>query len=263
MLENSLVLLPGVGIGTEDMLWRNGIHGLSQLQEAHAVKGISRRRLKLLQEKATDVLHDLDKCNYVRLANHMPGREMWRFLSLVNDRSIALDVESARFGRENKPVVLSLCSSDGKCMTLVRGDSLSWHRFDDLLRGADFIITYNGSSFDLPLLRQNGYRVDGPIHIDLRRYSRRANLMGGLKDIERCINISRPRYLEFSTSAQVSYLWRLWESRGCKNALDLLIAYNQQDARSLIPISRCIYERLQAEKLKNLNEHIWTDTRCR
>lgn len=255
MLENSLVLISGIGPRKEARLWSSGITSLDEFIDAKNLRGISRNRMAQLQERAMIAKSRILARDYKWIADALPERDRWRMLSFATDRTAALDIECARIGNARIPVLISVCRSRGGCETLVRGEDLYRDRLDRLLEGVDVLLTFNGSSFDLPLLSERGFGMARYVHLDLRRYSRRAGLNGGLKRIERTIGIRRPRELEFSTESQASYLWNLWVSKGNRRAIDLLVRYNRQDAESLFPLSNIIYRRLKEKTLKSFETY--------
>lgn len=247
MLERSFVMLPGIGPRTEKALWMQGILDWDSFLRSDRVRGISGKRLSSLRQSAVMMQH-LEERDFLReLASFLPSAERWRLLRHWDGRFAAIDIEVARKGRGLRPVVVSVLRGCGPCRTFISGDDLNWRSIGDALRDVEFLVTFNGSSFDLPILAGNGFPVSWQMQIDLRRYAARAGLPGGLKRIEPLLGIKRPRELEFSTSEQVSYLWKLWEERGSKNALDLLIRYNQHDAASLVQLARYIYARLSGD----------------
>lgn len=242
-------MLPGVGVRKESSMWDQGISSWQQLLGARRIAGISARHLDELKEASRRIIELCSDERAKEIGVLLPPRERWRLLGTWDDSYAALDVEAVRSNGSFVPVVISLKRGCRGPRTFVRGDDLSWRTLKEHLSGIDFLVTFNGSSFDLPLLEDSGYSVGDPLHLDLRRYCHRARLHGGLKDIERRLGISRSRELEFSTSEQVSYLWKAWERGGSKNALDLLIKYNQQDVNSLPQLAGCIYRRMAEEAL--------------
>lgn len=101
------------------------------------------------------------------------------------------------------------------------------------LAGVTTIITFNGSGFDLPVIRK---RLLADLkaefaHRDLLYVCRKRGLRGGLKVVEQLLGIARE-------SAGISgwdapRLWSRYELYGDQSALDTLLAYNYDDVVNL------------------------------
>ncbi len=101
------------------------------------------------------------------------------------------------------------------------------------LTGVDTIVTFNGTGFDLPVIRRrlladlrNGFE-----HRDLLYICRKRGLRGGLKVVEQVLGISRE-------SAGISgfdapKLWERYEIYADQRALDTLLTYNYEDVVNL------------------------------
>jgi uncharacterized protein len=95
------------------------------------------------------------------------------------------------------------------------------------------VVTFNGSSFDLPMIRKRLYadlRRDFE-HCDLLHVCRRRGLRGGLKRVETMLGIAR-------ATAGISgwdapRLWNRYEMAGDQAALELLLEYNREDVVNL------------------------------
>jgi uncharacterized protein YprB with RNaseH-like and TPR domain len=87
-----------------------------------------------------------------------------------------------------------------------------------------------------------GLRVPIP-HFDLCFAARRVGLQGGLKSIERELDIARESDLLQLDGLEAVRLWQRYRS-GNAAALDQLIRYNAADTQNLEPLAACLYERL-------------------
>lgn len=101
------------------------------------------------------------------------------------------------------------------------------------LEGVTTLITFNGSSFDLPVIRKRLYAdlKAEYAHRDLLYLCRRRGLRGGLKVVEQKLGIAR------ATSGLSGWdaprLWARYETYDDQAALALLLRYNYEDVVNL------------------------------
>jgi len=103
----------------------------------------------------------------------------------------------------------------------------------EALHGVRTLVTFNGSSFDLPIIRKRLYadlKHDFE-HCDLLYVCRKRGLRGGLKRVEMLLGIGR-------ATAGISgwdapRLWQRYETGGDRAALELLLDYNREDVVNL------------------------------
>ncbi|MDZ4719925.1 MAG: ribonuclease H-like domain-containing protein [Roseiflexaceae bacterium] len=103
----------------------------------------------------------------------------------------------------------------------------------DALDGVETIVTFNGASFDLPVIRKRLY-VDLKqefTHCDLLYVCRRRGLRGGLKKVETLLGIERAT--AGITGWDAPKLWHRYETLGDQAALDGLLTYNREDVINL------------------------------
>ncbi|MEN9933839.1 MAG: hypothetical protein RLZZ387_418 [Chloroflexota bacterium] len=103
----------------------------------------------------------------------------------------------------------------------------------EALDGVQTIVTFNGSSFDLPVIRKRMY-VDlkrDYEHSDLMYICRRKGLRGGLKHVETVLGIGRAT--AGITGWDAPRLWHRYEARGDRAALHTLLDYNREDVVNL------------------------------
>lgn len=141
------------------------------------------------------------------------------------DRSAYLDIETAFDGGIT---VIGIYRPDSGTYQLVGGGVTDLNLYR-ALEGVETIYTYNGGSFDLPVIRRR-------LHADLKREFRHHDLMrdcwkhglkGGLKKVELQIGIVRSTV--GMTGWDAPKLWQRYESYGDLAALELLLRYNRDD----------------------------------
>jgi hypothetical protein len=81
-------------------------------------------------------------------------------------------------------------------------------------------------------------------HYDLRFGCRKVGYTGGLKYIEKTLGMDRPYDINDVDGEEAVRLWKLWERKRDKDALDRLIKYNRADTVNLETISEIIYKKL-------------------
>ncbi len=75
--------------------------------------------------------------------------------------------------------------------------------------------------------------------------ARRLGLQGGLKFIERELQIHREDAIEGLDGWDAVRLWQRWRG-GEEAALDLLLRYNAADARNLEPLAELLFQQMAA-----------------
>ncbi len=162
-----------------------------------------------------------------------------------------LDIETTFDGAIS---VIGIYRSDIGTVQLVGGDvsDLNLYR---ALDSVQTIYTYNGSSFDLPMIRRRLY-VDlhqDFQHHDLLRDCRKRGLRGGLKKVELQLGIVRSTIGLRGWDAP--RLWQRYETRGDKEALEILLRYNRDDIISLPRLHAHL--QTDAEELTNEDISVW------
>jgi uncharacterized protein YprB with RNaseH-like and TPR domain len=247
MLEHTFVHLTGVGHGTETALWRRGVTNWSEFLSETRIPRISEERKAAMDAAILEGVARLGDSDSRYFGSRLSQRNTWRLLTDFQPRTIFLDIETTGISIRSPVTVVGVY--DGRRMhNLVRGRNLTDSNLSSILSSAGLIVTYNGKSFDLPVLRNQfpGAVPEVP-HVDLRHLFARLGFCGGLKAIERDLDIQRDRRLEMMTGADAVYLWRLWEKKGSANALDLLLEYNAADCANLKDLARYAYDALRRQ----------------
>ncbi|WP_298816877.1 ribonuclease H-like domain-containing protein [Chloroflexus sp.] len=140
-----------------------------------------------------------------------------------------LDIETTYSGTIS---VLGIYRHDYGSIQLVGGGICDLALYD-ALSGITTIVTFNGSSFDLPVIRRR-LHVDllaEFAHRDLLRDCRRRGLRGGLKVVEETLGIARAS--TGLSGRDAPQLWERYEQYGDQAALQILLDYNRDDIVNL------------------------------
>ena len=237
MIRSTFQLAPGVGPWRERRLWEAGVTTWEAFPEGPALSPGLDARLREALRSAREALSAGDAG---RLAAMLPRRERWRLYGAFAADAGFLDIETD--GGEDVTAV-GVLDRDGPRLFL-RGRDLE--EFPAATRAWKMVVTFNGTSFDLPLLRRAfpGWRPP-PCHVDLRPLWWRLGHQGGLKLLERETGLGRPPHLDGLSGLDAVRLWRRHLS-GDREALRLFAEYNLYDAVNLRTLMALGYNRLLA-----------------
>jgi uncharacterized protein YprB with RNaseH-like and TPR domain len=222
MLINTFLHLPGVGEKTEQRVWASGIHCWADALLAASTHPSWR---PLLEES----LRHLNDRNPGYFAGLLPSNQQWRLYRDFSGRCAFVDIETTGLGVYSAITTIALY--DGVTLrTYVRGQNLDQFARD--IADYHLLVTFNGKSFDVPILERGlGARMP-KAHVDLRHVLRGLGLRGGLKNVERQLGMERPGLHEVDGSVAV-LLWEEYQRRGNLRALETLLAYNAHDVINL------------------------------
>lgn len=163
-----------------------------------------------------------------------------------------LDIETTMAGGIS---IIGIYRPDRGTIQLIGGGVHDLALFE-ALEDIETLITFNGNSFDLPVIRKRLF-VDLKQefnHCDLMMVCRRHGLRGGLKRIEEHLGIGR-------VTAGISgwdapRLWRRYEAYNDQRALQALLEYNREDVLNLALLEERIGLREAQEPNHNIR-HIY------
>lgn len=140
-----------------------------------------------------------------------------------------LDIETTFAGSIS---VIGIYRPDIGSIQLVGGGVNDLNLYQSLA-GISTIVTFNGSGFDLPVIRK---RLFADLkaeyeHRDLLYVCRRRGLRGGLKIVEQRLSIARKT--AGISGWDAPRLWSRYETYGDRSALATLLAYNLEDVVNL------------------------------
>jgi uncharacterized protein YprB with RNaseH-like and TPR domain len=241
MVEATFQLAAGVGPARERRLWEAGIARWRDFPPAPEVV-LSPRVDRVLRDAISSAAAAFEQRDADRLAALLPRSEHWRMLSAFGGDAAYLDIETGDdvVGFEGISAI-GLCDRLGPRLFLA-GRNL--HQFPEVARGHAMLVTFNGSSFDLPILRRAFPDWRPPVcHLDLHHALVRLGREGGLKTIERALGLRRPDHLDGISGREAFWLWRRGRE-GDRAALHLFAEYNLYDAISLRTLAAIAYNGL-------------------
>jgi hypothetical protein len=248
MLASTFQLLPGIGPGKERALWKQGIGCWTDLLDG-APSGLSRATDGALRAAVSDAQAALARADAEHLAGMLPPGERWRMFGEFGDGAAYLDIETGDDDVAFAGIsAIGIFDRDGPRIFLAGRDL---HLFPLVARGYSLLVTFNGSSFDVPILRQAFPEWAPPAcHLDLRHLLARVGHHGGLKSIEReqvlrDLRLARPPHLARLGGWDAGWLWRRGRGRrGDRDALRLFAEYNLHDVIHLRTLIAYAYNAL-------------------
>jgi uncharacterized protein YprB with RNaseH-like and TPR domain len=244
MLRHTFQHIPGLGERRERTLWRRGIYTWDELLAAPQRSGLP----ATLLSDAQAIIHlseeALRQRNIYFFAQLLPAREHWRLYGEFHEVTAYLDIETGPLGNGRQGITVIGLFDGREFRSFVHGSNL--HTFEDYLRRYDLLVTFNGKTFDLPLIERE---LGIPIYqaqIDMRVFLHHLGYRGGLKRIERQWGIIREDDIAGLTGFDAVLLWARYR-RGDREALERLIAYNRADVVNLEVLLKRGYERAREQ----------------
>jgi hypothetical protein len=249
MIKRTFLLLPGIGQLKERRLWESGVLSWEEFAERDRLDGISAIRKAVMDQELEAAMDSWQRGQTEYFSRLLPSGQHWRMFQRLKENAAYLDIETDGLGPGTVITMISV-HRNGTTTTLTRGMDLEAENLRRALNGVKMMVTFNGSSFDLPMIEKEfPFTVPKVPHYDLRHACPKVGLRGGLKQVEVMLGYRRPQEVEYVTGEEAVYLWHLWERKGSENALNLLRRYNQEDTRNLEPLAEVVYRRLTEKML--------------
>ncbi|HEY8240366.1 MAG TPA: ribonuclease H-like domain-containing protein, partial [Kiritimatiellia bacterium] len=191
---------------------------------------VGARKRELIIESIFRAEQELADDNIGYFIENFAPTDQWRILAHYFDRASYFDIE---ISGPTYPVVTAIaCYHRGELHSFLRGENLD--DFLALLEDVELLVSFNGASFDVPMILNAFHIPSLPCpHLDLRWVCYHGNIRGGLKSIEQRLGIIRPPDLQGVDGEEAIWLWQSWRSTGNLAAREKLRRYCGADAISL------------------------------
>jgi len=226
MLTNSFIHIQGIGPATETGLWQQGILDWHDFLK-NMPSAFSPSRCAFIGEALAESLkNSADPYYFTRL---LPSSQHWRLFPDFRGETVYLDIETTGLSEYCEITTISLY--DGETIRFyVQGENLDDFPAD--LAEYDVIVTYNGKSFDIPVIERYFGLTVTKAHIDLRYVLNNLGIKGGLKGCEKQLGLDRES-LDGVDGYMAVLLWDFYCRTGERCALETLLAYNIMDTINL------------------------------
>ncbi|MFC1670176.1 ribonuclease H-like domain-containing protein [Spirochaetota bacterium] len=230
MIDGCFTHFDGIGLKTESKLRNLGFNSwedcLSRQQELPF--SATRRNYFIDSIKECRFHHKKKDISY--FVSKYPPREHWRILAAYYDRATYFDIETTGLSWYYSNISVITAFRKGKVYKFLHGENLE--DFLELIEKSEMLVSFNGNCFDIPFIERafNIPEICCP-HVDLRWVSYYLGYRGGLKAIEKAINIERPNSIKDIDGYEAVNLYYKWEE-GDGEARDLLVKYCIADTLS-------------------------------
>jgi len=247
MLEHTFIHIAGIGPKTEQTLWYRGIHTWRHFLDHGGIIVSPARDAFIVQELEASLTHKEDASFF---SERLPSGEMWRTYDAFKNNAVYLDIETTGYYQGADEITVIGIYDGTDVQTFVNGINLD--DFETAIARYDLVITFNGSTFDLPFIRSWFPGISLPAtHIDLRFLLKKLGYTGGLKRIEKNFGINRGTEIDGIDGFEAVRLWNEYQW-GDKKALKILIEYNNADIINLKPLMEMGYREMKKRMLKQV-----------
>jgi uncharacterized protein len=218
-------------------LWKAGVWDWESFLDLHRSGDLPQRRLARIAPLVEESQLALGQRSIEFFADRLPPHEQWRLYPNFRERTAFVDIETTGLSAAFDQITIIGLYDGDKFRAFVRGKNLE--EFPAAVSQYELLVSYNGSTFDLPFLQAAFPSFQPRAHLDLRYPLRRLGHMGGLKEVERGLDIRRPSHLRDIDGFEAIRLWAEYK-RGRRQALDLLVEYCRQDVVNLLPLVQTV-----------------------
>jgi hypothetical protein len=237
MIECTFAHVSDVYRKGELRLWRSGIiswESLIHQSKKHA--DFTKRMWKMLRESAQKNIKALEFGNFEYFLENFSQNLLWRFYPNLINEILYLDIEMTGLSLETD-YITTIATFDGKNIQyFVKDRNLA--DFPKLLEKFPAICTFDGEKVDLPFIEKEFNISLCHINFDLFLMSRYLHLSGGLKQLEKRLDLNRET-LDGMDGIGAIILWEKFLQTKNEDYLTTLISYNIED---IIHLPRMLFQ---------------------
>ncbi len=237
MIKTSFIFLERIRKNKEQSLWSQGIKDWPTFLNTSKIRGIAPAKKAYYNRKIHEAQQALHHDNSAYFTDKLPSTQTWRLYDYFKDDACFLDIEIDSYDRINLIGISNYYQTNHFVQTI----NLTKPQIEQELAKYKLVITFNGASFDLPKIQKQLHLTTTIPHIDLKPLCQKLNLLGGLKEVEKTLNLKRPPHL-YGNPVD---LWKAFHASGDKEYLDLLLQYNAQDIENLKAIMEYCYKKMK------------------
>lgn len=221
-VRNTFVHINGIGEITEQNIWSHGFHSWYSFLIKHP-GGYER-----FIHNITDSINAFERCDFGYFLNRLPSNQWWRIIPNILDKAIYFDIETTELDINNDEIVIIAALHDGKVEHLIKYKNLTRENVQKLFSKSNIIVSFNGKSFDVPFI-QNEFDISlsDKHHLDLIHLSRSCGLKGGLKAIEKKLEIER--LLPEIDGSHFPRFWNEFKHSNDETLFDIMLTYAVED----------------------------------
>jgi uncharacterized protein len=244
MLKNTYIHIPYVGYITERKIWNSGIQSWDSFDENKL--NLADFRKDHIKKFVMRSLQAYNNGDYQFFSKTLPSHEHWRCLNDF-EKVAYVDIETTGLDKHRDDITLIGVYDGEQAKTFVRGKE--FEEFKEYIREFPMIVTFNGSTFDLPFIEHKLGTKFNQIHLDLRFAFSRLGICGGLKNIEKRFGLERSTETDGLNGLDAVRLWHKYVN-GDDGALELLKKYNKEDIVNLKMLGETAFDMLKKQLLR-------------
>jgi uncharacterized protein YprB with RNaseH-like and TPR domain len=246
MIRHTFSVLNGIGEKFERHLWRQGILTWDDFRNCKYVTGLNSLRKNSYDYELDKLSDELSKGNSEFFAHFMKRNQHWRLFEEFKGDAVCLDIETNGLPIRYGGYITLVGFYDGfEWRCLMKNENLTPHNLYRELNGYKYLITFAGTAFDIPFLKNffSNLKINIP-HFDLCTASRKLRLKGGLKKLEALYGIVRDESVSGFDGYDAVKLWRRYQ-KGSLEARELFLTYNMYDTMNLFKLADILYSAMR------------------